>query len=217
MSFQNTKTPAMVLQEFTVKHGYSPPEYILVLSKTGSHENEFHYKVNVAHICAPGFGRSKQVAKHDAATKALEILAERGLYDPQSNPAQEFNAQAHRNESDNPMTPSVNFIGSLKDICCENKLPPPNFIEISDVGPPHCREFTFECCLASIRTQATANTKKQAKQLAAKDMLAKIEDVFPSILENLAGISNALTDLDHEAAVKYNDISGDLFAVIPNR
>ncbi|RZC35062.1 dsrm and/or DND1 DSRM domain containing protein [Asbolus verrucosus] len=216
MSQQNTKTPAMVLQEFTVKHGYSPPEYVLAMSKTGTHENEFHYKVNVASVCGLGFGRSKQVAKHNAASKALEILASQGLYDPTSNPAQEFNAQSHRNESDSPLKPPVNFIGTLKDMCCEFKLPYPQFTEISDVGPPHCREFTYECKIASITTQSTANTKKQAKQLAARDMIDKIRDICPELIEQCDVESNALTEKDHEAIKKYNELASTL-DVIPNR
>ncbi|EFA05903.1 R2D2 protein isoform X1 [Tribolium castaneum] len=216
MSRQNTKTPAMVLQEFTMKRGFSPPEYILVMSKTGTHENEFHYKVNVANVCGLGFGRSKQVAKHNAASKALEILAEQGLYDPSSNPVQEFNAQSHRNESDSPQKPPVNFIGNLKDMCCEFKLPYPEFKEISDVGPPHCREFTYECCIASITTQATANTKKQAKQLAAREMLEKIRETCPQLAEQFAAESNSILADSHEVIKKYSELSTTL-DVMPNR
>lgn len=172
---QITKTPAMVLQELTVKRGYSPPEYVLVYSRNGTHENEFHYNVSVAGVNGLGFGRSKQVAKHNAASKALELLADQNLYDPTSGPAHEFNAQAHRNESDSPEKAPINFIGTLQERCAQFKLNMPCFAEVSDVGPPHCRQFTYICSLASITTQATANTKKQAKQLAARDMLDKVK------------------------------------------
>lgn len=64
-------------------------------------------------------------------------------------------------------------LGKLKDICIENKIEDPIFTELSDVGPPHAREFTYECKIGSLRTVATGNTKKMAKQLTAKDMLAK--------------------------------------------
>lgn len=47
----------MSLQEYTVKKKISAPEYNLVVSKCGTHENEFHYKVNVAGISALGIGR----------------------------------------------------------------------------------------------------------------------------------------------------------------
>lgn len=67
------------------------------------------------------------------------------------------------------------FSGPLKDICLEYKIPDPIFTLISDVGPPHSREFTYECTVASIKTVATGNTKKMAKQLAAKQMLERYE------------------------------------------
>ncbi|KAJ8964253.1 hypothetical protein NQ317_003556 [Molorchus minor] len=63
--------------------------------------------------------------------------------------------------------------GPLKDICLENKIPDPIFTPVSDVGPPHSREFTFECSIASIKTVATGSTKKMAKQMAAKMMLER--------------------------------------------
>lgn len=216
MTQPNTKTPAMVLQEFTVRHGFSPPEYILAHSKAGTHENEFNYRVCVANVVGAGFGRSKQVAKHNAASKALEILAEKGQYDPVSDPAEEFHAQSHRNESDSPMKPAINSVGRIKDICFEQKLPYPVFVEISDVGPPHCRQFTYECQVGSVVTQAIANTKKQAKQLAARDMLEKIVTMYPEAVET--DCSNALLDKDQEAIAKRNEIVyATSLGMVPNR
>lgn len=55
----------------------------------------------------------------------------------------------------------------------ENKIPSPEFKEISSIGPPHAKEFTLECRISSIVTEAKANTKKLAKQLAAREMLEK--------------------------------------------
>lgn len=66
------------------------------------------------------------------------------------------------------------FLVELQTICMENKVPPPEFFEISSVGPPHNKEFTFECKIASITTEAKASTKKMAKQIAAKEMLERL-------------------------------------------
>ncbi|KAK9876706.1 hypothetical protein WA026_014946 [Henosepilachna vigintioctopunctata] len=211
----NTKTPAMHLQEFTVQKKIPPPEYDLILCKNGTHENEFHYRVSVGSIHAIGIGRSKQVARHDAAFNAIQKLSDLGLYDVVNTPVKDFNPQMHRNEPDNPFQAAVNSIGTLKDICCEYKLPYPVFIEVSDVGPPHCRQFTFECQLSSIKTQATANTKKQARQLTAKLMLERINNILPELAAETQATANALTDNDEVARQYFSEHNS--FNIIPNK
>lgn len=171
---QIVKTPVMVLQELATKRGVAPPVYDLVPEQTkqGTHSNEFCYQVEAFEILARGRGSSKQIAKHDAAKNMLNLLQQEGIYLPSENPVQGFvpgSAQLSRD----PIKTSVNCIGNLCLLCEENNIPQPQFIEISDVGPPHCRQFTYDCIVASVRTRAIASTKKQAKQLAAKDMLER--------------------------------------------
>lgn len=161
------KTPAMILQELTSKYSFAPPQYDLIFSKTGTHCNEFHYKVIVDGISAVGKGSSKQIAKHDTASKVLEQLAAKGIY------LDVIQNQSASNEMHSPIKSNVNCIVSLRELCIENKMPDPIFDEISDVGPPHCREFTYECRVSSLITQATSGTKKQAKQLAAQKMIIR--------------------------------------------
>lgn len=160
------KTPVMILQELTVHHGYSTPEYNVRGIQTGTHENEFYAEVTVRlhsgrEVCAAGKASSKKKAKHDAAHKVLELLTEQGVT------AKDYVAQH------SPVKETVNCIMTLRDICVENKLPDPLFEMVSDVGPPHCREFTYRCKLGSMVTQATEGTKKQAKQVGAQKMLDK--------------------------------------------
>lgn len=78
----NTKTPVMVLQEYTVKQKLASPEYTIEFERHGTHDNEFQYRLTVANIVVFGTGRSKQIAKHEAAQRALDLLAEKGLYKP---------------------------------------------------------------------------------------------------------------------------------------
>lgn len=78
----NTKTPVMVLQEYTVKKKLASPEYTIEYERQGTHDNEFQYRLTVADLMVFGTGRSKQIAKHEAAQKALDLLAEKGLYNP---------------------------------------------------------------------------------------------------------------------------------------
>lgn len=194
----NTKTPVMVLQELSVKRGWITPEYNLTHSKHGTHENEFHYEVKVESVVGYGMGRSKQIAKHEAARSALKSLKELDMYSPD-----ETIIKAPRSESaGSPIKLVVNAIGNLNEVCLENKIPFPTFKEISDVGPPHCKEFTYECQIALICTRATAGTKKQAKQLAAKEMLERLIQALPDLIAEYNendGSALAITEQDHKA------------------
>ena len=87
---KNTKTPAMVLQELSVKKNFSPPTYDITHCITGTHANRFDYIVSIGGIVAQGTGPSKQIGKHNAAHNALMKLKEMGIYDPSENPAQSY-------------------------------------------------------------------------------------------------------------------------------
>lgn len=180
MMTQSAKTPVMVLQELTVKRCWPPPEYELIRDLTiqGTHINEFHYRVEVANRTAYGDGSSKQIAKHAAAKGLLEVLAKDGLYHPNENPIQSIPGLNEKVASNYPVNTPVNCIQPLNEFCDENKIPTPKFEEVSAEGPPHCREFTYDCRVASITTRAKASTKKQAKQIAAKEMLDRYVDIM---------------------------------------
>lgn len=157
----------MVLQELTVKHGFGTPEYNLIHAVQGTHENEFRYQVLVRNVVGVGDGRSKKEAKHKAASKVLELLAEDQIFHTDNN---DVSARDFSQES--PSKP-LNCIPKLIELCTEFKVPIPEFTEISAVGPPHCREFTYDCHISTVVTRATAGSKKHARQLAAKEMLDK--------------------------------------------
>lgn len=175
MSLQISKTPVMVLQELAVKKGFAPPEYILVTIKHDKQEDKYHFKVNVGEVSATAFGRCKQVAKQKAASEALKMLAAQGVYNLSS--FQEYD----ESEPDNPPERPLNFIGNLTELCLKLRLPSPIFTNISDLALPG---FTIECDIPSVTsTQAVANSKREAKQLAAKMMLEKIEKSWPDFDE----------------------------------
>ncbi|KAF7278090.1 hypothetical protein GWI33_008854 [Rhynchophorus ferrugineus] len=205
-----TKTPVMVLQELTVQKGLPPPNFQIVYSISGTHDNRFDYQVCVAGITATGSGPSKQIGKHEAAHNALKLLEEIGLYNPAENPVAEFRPSL---KDGSPLKSALNSIVELQNICLENKIPPPEFIEISSIGPAHAKEFTLQCRISSIVTESTANTKKLAKQLAARDMLDKVKNIMPELItESDMGKKKFLQEHE-EVIAKYNFLNN----VIPDK
>ncbi|VEN56846.1 unnamed protein product [Callosobruchus maculatus] len=223
MTNKTTKTPVMVVQELSVKKGLAPPIYDLIVSQMGTHQNRFDYQVTLDGVQAIGTGTSKQISKHNAAHNLLLTLKELGKYNPEELPVQQFTRDFKNVTISDPMGDSMpssalNFVGPLKDLCLQQKIKDPEFTLISEVGPPHNKEFTFECKLASIITRATAATKKMAKQLAAKDMFDRLKDILPSILEEFNRSQE-----DHQKAInstsdivlnKFNQLYGN---TVPNK
>ncbi|XP_030756678.1 interferon-inducible double-stranded RNA-dependent protein kinase activator A homolog [Sitophilus oryzae] len=134
-----TKTPITVLQELTVQKGLAPPDFQIVLSDSGAHEIRFDYTVTVSGITASGTGPSKKVGKHHAAHNALKVLEEVGIYKPSENPVDEFKVPFK--ESADHFKAALNCILELLKICMKEKIPVPEFNEVSRVGPPHAKEF----------------------------------------------------------------------------
>lgn len=166
---KNTKTPAMVLTELSIKRGHAAPKFDLIYSNLQGHDNEFTYQVEVEGVMGTGTGKSKKEAKHLAAYNALEGLKAVGICYPDTSSTD----PDKMTELPSPKRNAVNCMSTLADLCAEYKLPEPDYIPLSEVGPPHCREFSYECHVGEIRTRATSGTKKQARQIAAQDMLMK--------------------------------------------
>ncbi|XP_018328507.1 interferon-inducible double-stranded RNA-dependent protein kinase activator A homolog [Agrilus planipennis] len=203
MTANNTKTPVMILQELTVKNKWPPPEYKLIFANGGTHENLFIYEVDIRGFIAKGSGTSKQRAKHLTAVNILKILKENELYEESADTV----VIVPKETEIQPTSSSI--ITMLREICIENKLPDPTFIELSDVGPPHRREFTYECRLCSLTTRGLAGTKKQAKQVAAQEMLNKLKSALPTIVEQCGSTFSDtmdLKELEQDVINKYKKI-----------
>jgi ribonuclease-3 len=66
---------------------------------------------------------------------------------------------------------------SLQEWAQARGLTPPSYVEIAREGPDHAPVFTIKAQLDNGRSaQATANSKRQAEQAAAKALLADIDD-----------------------------------------
>lgn len=67
---------------------------------------------------------------------------------------------------------------ALQEWAQARKQTPPEYVEISREGPAHAPVFTIEARLASGEVeQATAATKRQAEQVAAKTLLNRMESL----------------------------------------
>uniref|UniRef100_A0A1Y1N863 DRBM domain-containing protein n=1 Tax=Photinus pyralis TaxID=7054 RepID=A0A1Y1N863_PHOPY len=188
----NTKTPVMVLQELAVAKEWILPEYTIVHAVEGTHDNIFHYQVAVHGEAAIGVGRSKKEAKHKAASLLLEKLSD----------VVDCNLRTQPSVPEKKLK-LVNAVGILCDICGENKIPMPIFTQISDVGPPHCREFTYECQVATLVTRATASTKKQAKHWAAKEMTDRIMTALPDLITEYEDQKSSALAIDDRIKDEY--------------
>ena len=66
---------------------------------------------------------------------------------------------------------------ALQEWAQARKLPPPKYVEVAREGPDHAPVFTIEARLENGAVQsATANSKRQAEQAAAKVLLARLEN-----------------------------------------
>jgi ribonuclease-3 len=65
---------------------------------------------------------------------------------------------------------------ALQEWAQARKLPPPKYVVVERTGPDHAPVFTIEARLENGESQsATANSKRQAEQAAAKKLLARLE------------------------------------------
>ena len=65
---------------------------------------------------------------------------------------------------------------ALQEWAQARRLPPPSYTEVSRAGPDHAPVFTIAARLETgEEAQATAGSKRQAEQSAAKALLARLE------------------------------------------
>lgn len=66
-------------------------------------------------------------------------------------------------------TPLINYIGKLNEFCASNKLAQPLY---TDGDTNYNQQFNIVCILQNFKEEGLGLTKKEAKQDAAKKMLA---------------------------------------------
>ncbi|CAG7828526.1 unnamed protein product [Allacma fusca] len=91
----------------------------------------------------------------------------------------------------------------LLDLCGKRGLPNPEYKELKEDGPPHCRTFYIECRIKTSNGKGDfvvvvqENQKKKAKNLSAATMLCKIQSEVhtdESIAELLSAVEQQLPE-----------------------
>ncbi|KAF6203658.1 hypothetical protein GE061_001990 [Apolygus lucorum] len=173
ISIMNTKTPVTILQELLTKK-LQVPNYNLILNGVGTHEPVFKYEVTADGHKAVGTGKSKKEAKHNAAQQILQIMIQA-----------ESTVSALPAEVTSPYEGVLkeNAVGELSEFCVVNQLKLPEYKLTRDEGLPHAKVFSWSCTVSSFTTEGTARTKKNAKHIAAQDMLLKLKECLDDIID----------------------------------
>ncbi|XP_014215309.1 uncharacterized protein LOC106644368 [Copidosoma floridanum] len=206
------KTPVSVLNELMVKKSQCP-NWELIHDGGGTHQNLFIWRVTCDGHSVEGQGRNKRDAKHEAATKMLELIGQLSKL-PQLQATPQQSPVRTPLPVDPPTCPKSpanapfrNTVGELKDLCGMHRLDQPQYKETGDIGPAHARVFTIECSVLAFTEEGTATTKKQAKHEAARKMIDRITRNLDSVSARTLSPDSAdsgspLLDYETEASIK---------------
>ncbi|XP_070566876.1 interferon-inducible double-stranded RNA-dependent protein kinase activator A homolog isoform X2 [Ptychodera flava] len=197
------KTPISILQELCTKRSLTPM-YDLIACEGAAHQPKFVYRVTVGEHTANGDGTSKKQAKHNAAENVLQQF---NIQVPKPSPAaQEPSSPTGSTSTVTDGTAAYNDgipgnpVGQLQELVVARHWRRPDYILLSECGPPHSREFIIACRVHSFQEQGKGRSKKIAKRAAAWAMLQRIKDLPPDAeigpadydLELGVGVSNSL-------------------------
>lgn len=162
------------MQEFCVQKRHSAPIYTLIEDGTSqpTPDKTFVYEVIAFGYTADGRGRNKNNAKHEAAAELIRLLQQDKRY--------QADLGVYQSEVPRDACPDIDAVSVLMDICVDQNLPIAQFSIQQASGAAHAPEFVVECQVASIVRVGVFSSKKGAKQLAAKKVLAVLQDLTMS-------------------------------------
>ncbi len=143
------------LQEWCAdkKHRLPAPVYKTVSELGPDHKRVYERAVMIGdRLVATGKGKNQKIADSAAAEAALEIL---------------------KNENFTSKEVNLESLTKLKAYAAKNKQPSPEFRDLGETpkSTPSAREFLIECRCMGKSTQATGNSKQEARALAAEKLL----------------------------------------------
>ncbi|XP_066143097.1 RISC-loading complex subunit tarbp2-like [Euwallacea fornicatus] len=170
------KSPVSVLQEYTVKKNLPFPYYHYQVLEEISNIPTFECSVAVGNNKASAIGSTKKEAKHNAASKVLENFNITMNFDPsnKSSNVETSNICLLPTVTSNiNMSPKINFIGKLNEFCA-GKYPHPTYSDGHNILGPY---FIIECRFQEYKTEGQGQTKKEAKQDAARQMMQLVKNM----------------------------------------
>ena len=151
-----------VVNQYAQKHGLSLT-WVEASSTGPPHQRMFVLRLTLGKRVTEGRGSNKKLAKEDAAKRMMEELHGDGYLETDS-------VQEQRSK-----------ISVLQELCQKSGRPLPKYQEISRVGPPNDRTFTFAVFIhrpstgEEMSAQGKGKSKDKAKSDAATAMLQKLE------------------------------------------
>lgn len=140
-----------------------------------------------------GEGNSAQAARHDAASKALQLLHSLPLDD--TCPANSTICGGLTEQETELKSP----ISLVHEIALKRNLPV-LFEVISEKGQPHMKTFVTRCCVGDkFETTGEGNGKKISKKRAAEKMLEQLRTLPPTTTVTAPGCASALARAKRKA------------------
>jgi RISC-loading complex subunit TARBP2 len=121
---------------------------------------------------AEGSGRSKKLAKQSAAEAFIFSLIYKVMETSPTNPE----SSTKKIVNFDTLIGQGNFIGGLQEFCRRWNMPNPTYRLDMELGLPHAKQYFITCALHDRRTFGSASKKKIAKQLAAEEMWAEVQN-----------------------------------------
>lgn len=195
------KTPASIIQEYAVKNRLVP-QYDLIHNGILESLITFKYSLTLGNYKTVGEGSSKKEAKHVAALNLLNKM----IKDKPQLLSTEFKEWDFKNHVVSPFDYNIkeNAVGKLNAICTNNKLGLPEFQFVREEGQAHAKLFTISCHVAKMIETATHKTKKQAKHLAAVQMVNKLLSIDESLVEKMEShVPDSLVVMEQVESLKF--------------
>ncbi|XP_068450898.1 double-stranded RNA-binding protein Staufen homolog 1 isoform X1 [Clinocottus analis] len=139
----------------------------------------YHMELSIGGQQFIGKGRTRQLAKHEAAAKALKVLHKEPILQqlPVMNGEPE---EENLNKSE---------ISQVFEIALKRNLPV-NFEVLKEEGPPHMKSFVVRVTVGEFPGEGEGKSKKIAKKLAAAAVLGELRRLphIPSVEKTLPRI-----------------------------